>query len=281
MPHRSCNCLMGAFQLVSILTVFFVFVGCSSSRQVSVGNSTSGHKSSQHIHVVVKGDTLYSIAWRYGVDYHTLAIFNGIKPPYTIHLAQKIRLNVGSKTKTSLPNKNKYSSSIKPKGDTTKATSLPPISSGNKKKINLNRSELRSTPSNSANHGPFLPSTLKWQWPTSGKIIALFQGATGFNKGIDIEGKLGESVVAAASGQVVYAGSGFRGYGKLLIIKHDEIFLSAYAHNDRLLVNEGEFVKVGQRIADMGLSGTDRVKLHFEIRSEGKPVDPQKYLPNR
>ncbi len=121
----------------------------------------------------------------------------------------------------------------------------------------------------------------QWQWPAQGPIIARFQGATGLNKGVDIAGDLGQPVLAAASGQVVYAGTGLRGYGKLLIIKHNDTFLSAYAHNDRLLVGEGDQVKAGQRIADMGSSGTSRVKLHFEIRREGTPVDPLNYLPKR
>jgi lipoprotein NlpD len=121
----------------------------------------------------------------------------------------------------------------------------------------------------------------EWHWPVAGVILSSFQGNNGLNKGIDLGGKLGEPVLAAASGQVVYSGSGLRGYGKLLIIKHNETFLSAYAHNDRLLVKEGDLVKVGQRIADMGSSGTDRVKLHFEIRRDGTPVDPLKFLPRR
>ena len=111
--------------------------------------------------------------------------------------------------------------------------------------------------------------------------MSSFQGSNALNKGIDLGGKLGEPVLAAADGQVVYSGSGLRGYGKLLIVKHNETFLSAYAHNDRLLVKEGDFVKAGQRIADMGSSGTDRVKLHFEIRRDGTPVDPLKFLPRR
>jgi lipoprotein NlpD len=120
-----------------------------------------------------------------------------------------------------------------------------------------------------------------WQWPASGKVSGLFQGESGLNKGIDLDGKLGEPVLAAASGRVVYAGSGLNGYGKLLIIKHNDTFLSAYAHNNQLSVKEGDVVKAGQRIADMGSSGTDSVKLHFEIRSGGSPVDPLKYLPKR
>lgn len=99
--------------------------------------------------------------------------------------------------------------------------------------------------------------------------------------GVDIEARLGESVVAAADGVVVYAGSGIRGYGKLLIVKHNEVYLSAYAHNDQLLVQENTVVKAGQKIAEAGSTGTDRSKLHFEIRREGKPVDPLQYLPRR
>jgi lipoprotein NlpD len=112
-------------------------------------------------------------------------------------------------------------------------------------------------------------------------LLSGFQGNAGHNKGIDIAGNLGQPVFAAASGQVVYSGTGLRGYGKLLIIKHNDTFLSAYAHNNNLLVKEGDMVKAGQKIADMGSSGTDRVKLHFEIRREGTPVDPMKYLPKR
>ncbi|MFO1389162.1 peptidoglycan DD-metalloendopeptidase family protein [Cellvibrio sp.] len=124
-------------------------------------------------------------------------------------------------------------------------------------------------------------SSVVWQWPSSGKLLAQFQGETGQNKGIDLGGKLGEPVLAAASGRVVYAGSGLSGYGNLLIIKHNETFLSAYAHNEEISVKEGDFVKAGQKVADMGSSGTDRVKLHFEIRSDGSPVDPLRYLPKR
>ncbi|MEC8428765.1 MAG: peptidoglycan DD-metalloendopeptidase family protein, partial [Pseudomonadota bacterium] len=126
------------------------------------------------------------------------------------------------------------------------------------------------------NNGP-----VKWRWPAKGKVIATFSSRNPLNKGVDIAGKLGESVVAAGSGVVVYAGSGVRGYGKLMIIKHSETFLSAYAHNRKLLVKEGQSVKAGQKIAEMGSSGTDRNKLHFEIRKEGKPVNPMGYLPKR
>ena len=117
-----------------------------------------------------------------------------------------------------------------------------------------------------------------WDMPTSGKVIGEFSESAN-QKGIDLAGKRGQAVVASASGKVVYSGSGLRGYGKLVIIKHNKTFLSAYAHNDQILVKEGQSVTKGQKIAEMGNSDADQVKLHFEIRKLGKPVDPTKYLP--
>ena len=120
---------------------------------------------------------------------------------------------------------------------------------------------------------------IAWIWPSNGALIAGFDEAK--NKGLKIAGKLGDPVVAAADGRVVYAGSGLRGYGNLVILKHNETYLTAYAHNQTLLVKEDQMVKKGQRIADMGSSDADRVLLHFEVRRQGKPVDPAKYLPPR
>ena len=120
---------------------------------------------------------------------------------------------------------------------------------------------------------------LAWIWPARGSTLAGFDEAK--NKGVDIAGKAGDPVVAAADGRVVYAGSGLRGYGNLIILKHNNTFLTAYAHNQTLLVKEDQSVKQGQKIAEMGSTDADRVKLHFEIRRQGKPVDPSKYLPAR
>ena len=120
---------------------------------------------------------------------------------------------------------------------------------------------------------------LSWMWPSDGKIIATFD--EGKNKGIDIAGKLGQQVMAAGSGKVMYAGSGIRGYGNLVIVKHSNSLLSAYAHNRTILVKEGQNVTKGQAIAEMGDSDADTVELHFEIRQQGKPVDPSKFLPSR
>lgn len=118
-----------------------------------------------------------------------------------------------------------------------------------------------------------------WAWPAVGRVLSRY--SEGDSKGLDIIGTRGQPVHAAASGRVVYQGSGLRGYGQLIIIKHNDEFLSAYAHNDRIYVKEGDVVKRGQKIADMGSSGSDRVKLHFEIRRQGIPIDPLKYLPKR
>ena len=119
----------------------------------------------------------------------------------------------------------------------------------------------------------------KWNWPTKGKVIRTYSSRLGGNKGIDIAGKIGQPVLAASSGKVVYSGNGLSGYGNLIIVKHSEQFLSAYAHNKRLFVKEGGEVKLGEKIAELGKSGTTEPKLHFEIRYKGKPVDPLKYLP--
>lgn len=120
---------------------------------------------------------------------------------------------------------------------------------------------------------------IDWAWPASGKVIAAFNETS--SKGVDLAGKPGDPVLAAAGGRVVYAGTGLRGYGKLVIVKHDNSFLSAYAHNQSLLVKEGQAVSKGQKIAELGDTDSDRPKLHFEIRRQGKPVDPSKYLPPR
>ena len=137
-----------------------------------------------------------------------------------------------------------------------------------------------STPINAHVVAP-IASNVAWQWPTSGNIIQGFSDTDGGNKGIDISGSRGQSVKAAASGRVVYAGNALRGYGNLIIIKHNDDFLSAYAHNDKILVTDQQEVKAGQEIAKMGSSGTNNVKLHFEIRYKGKSVDPVRYLPRR
>jgi lipoprotein NlpD len=210
---------------------------------------------------VSRGDTLYAIAWRYGLDYRQLARINGIASPYTIYPGQSLRLK-GSPVPVARDDGKPAAAARatgKPAQSAPRVASKPAVTS--------------RSPAPSGVTG----SSINWRWPTRGKVVRRFSGAV--HKGIDIDGEAGDPVLAVATGQVVYAGSGIVGYGKLLIIKHNDVYLSAYGHNRRLLVSEGAQVKAGQKIAEKGSSATNSVKLHFEIRREGKPVDPVKLLP--
>ena len=260
-----------------ILIILPLMISCANHSPAPVLERSKTHVYRPKTHVVIAGDTLFSIAWRYGLKYEALAKLNGISPPYIIRPSQVIRLDLAASN-----------SPVTVKSQPGKQVAEVPNSSqiGRHKpqstyKVDSNRQENKTTKSSGINNKGQVWSAPQWRWPAKGALLSSFQGSNALNKGIDLGGKLGEPVLAAAGGQVVYSGSGLRGYGKLLIVKHNETFLSAYAHNDRLLVKEGDFVKAGQRIADMGSSGTDRVKLHFEIRRDGTPVDPLRFLPRR
>jgi len=208
-------------------------------------------------HTVLAGETLYAIAWRYGLDYRSLARANSIAPPYTIYPGQKLVL-------ASKPGVARAAPAPKP---TAKAPVAKPAPAKSAPVTKPSSSQAATAP------------VAAWLWPAEGKVVRNFSGTV--HKGIDIDGKAGDKVRATAAGKVVYAGNGIVGYGNLLIVKHNEVYLSAYGHNRRLLVSEGETVKAGQRIAEKGSSATNSVKLHFEIRREGKPVDPKRLLPKR
>ena len=197
---------------------------------------------------VRSGDTLYSIAFRHGLDYRSLAEINNIMPPYMIYPDQVLRLQGSTKLQE------------KDQGpETSTATAITTMPT---KKFAL-------------------PSSVDgWSWPLKGKIVADFSLAKPVNNGIDIAARDGELVKAAADGVIVYAGGNLRGYGKLVIIKHTDNFLSAYGNNSTLLVSEGDKVKVGRSIARSGAGDVNQQVLHFEIRRDGKPVDPLKFLPS-
>ncbi|WP_250654755.1 peptidoglycan DD-metalloendopeptidase family protein [Alkalimarinus coralli] len=216
-------------------------------------------------HKVTKGDTMYSIAWRYGRDYKELADANKIPPPYVIAIGQRIRLDL----KGSVPKAKKKS-----RVATHKKTTPRKKPTKSKPTVTAKKNTRVSTKSKTV-------KGVNWHWPHLGQIIARYSSTGNNNKGIDIAGNLGDSVFSAARGEVVYAGSGLLGYGKLIIINHNQHYLSAYAHNDQILVKEGQKIKQGQKIAEMGNTGTNRTKLHFEIRRDGKPVNPLNYLPKR
>ncbi|MEH6449108.1 MAG: peptidoglycan DD-metalloendopeptidase family protein [Oleispira sp.] len=248
---------------VSIIALCVVMTGCLSSREfISTEEKFSESKKATGFHIVEKGDTLFSIAWTYGWDYHELASTNSIAKPYVIYGGQKIDIaNPPLVKKSAIVTSAGKSSKPRPKQEKpANKTIKAPYKPQNK---------------------PSLVTTKGWKWPAKGKVIDRFSAKNPQNKGIDISGKKGESVSAAAAGTVVYAGKGLRGYGNLVIIKHDTKFLSAYAHTSRILVREKEKIKAGQIIAEIGSTGTNRVKLHFEIRRNGRPVDPLQFLPKR
>ena len=221
-------------------------------------------------HVVRSGDTLYSIGWAYGYDYKQIADWNDIDEPYSIHDGQIIRF---SKTEAAKKTNQKR------KNEKVSIVSLPEKSRNTR---NTKNNQINSRKLSASNKKRSIKN-ISWKWPTTSKNVVQYfspyaQG-DGVNKGLDIAGRRGSSIKAAAAGKVVYSGSGLIGYGRLIIIKHNDFFLSAYAHNKEILVKEGEQIKLGQKIATMGSSGTNRVILHFEIRRNGKPVNPLKFLP--
>ena len=201
-----------------------------------------------------KGDTLYGISKRYGVSVERLAQLNQLKKPYVIKPGQTIFL--------------------KP----LKTETRPTVKVAEKSKVQPVKPS-PTVPSNTQSQTISWPKSVRWQRPASGKIVKKFSRWRNDAKGIDIEGKLGDTIVASADGKVVYSGNGLISYGNLIIIKHNKSFLSAYAYNRKLLVKEGDMVKAGQKIAEMGRKDKLSPRLHFEIRKNGKPVDPLKYLP--
>ena len=205
--------------------------------------------------VVQRGDTLYSIARRNGVAVTDMARWNGLQPPYTIYPGQRLALGqAGGARGATAPTR----TVVAPKPAAT--ASQPPAPRPS------------AAPASSG---------FSWRWPAQGVLLATFVPGDNTRQGIDIGGSSGLPVTAAADGVVVYSGAGLVGYGELIIIKHNEQWLSAYGHNRKRLVAEGQKVKAGEQIAEMGRSGTDREKLHFEIRYNGKPIDPLLYLPKR
>jgi len=197
------------------------------------------------VHVVRRGETLYSIAWSYHLKSHDVAQWNRLPAPYTIYPKQRLKL-------------------------------FPPVTIRSRK----SRKKPRVWTAKTKKNKHIKQVAVKgWRWPANGKILKNYSARQFGNKGLDISGKIGDPIKAAAAGKVVYSGNGLRGYGNLIIIKHNDTFLSAYAHNKKRLVKEGTWVKAGQMIAHMGNTGTNQTKLHFEIRRHGKPTNPLWYLP--
>lgn len=268
-PHRMTSHFratrpLAAITVACVLSV--VLASCGSSKVVREGGTSaprvSAPKHGQSV-TVQKGDNLYRLAVNNGISPLDLAMWNSVQPPYTIYPGQRLRLypsagSGGARVATGTP--------------TTVAR--PPTSASGR------RVEPTQAPPQPTGPAP-ATSAIGWRWPADGNIVARYVAGDPTRQGIDLAGRAGQPVRAAGDGVVVYSGSGLVGYGELVIVKHDEQWLSAYGHNRRRMVAEGERVKAGQQIAEMGRTGADRDMLHFEIRYNGKPVDPLRYLPTR
>lgn len=250
-------------------------------------------------YLVKRGDTLYRIALDHGQSYNDLVAWNNLKNPNDIKVDQVLRVSPpdGESAQTgsvSLPGAaearplvpvNPATNKTSPRGEKRpyseaalaelqKADSGVPAPVPKPETAPVAKAKEKTPEGAAAEH-----DAIEWMWPVDGKLLAGYDDVK--NKGFDIGGKMGQEVFAAAAGKVMYAGSGIRGYGNIVIIKHTDILLSAYAHNKSILVKEGQAIAKGQKIAEMGNSDSDTVKLHFEIRQQGKPVDPSRYLPGR
>ena len=294
-----------------------VLTGCASKYPAPVDDrSQATTTAAKDTYVVKPGDTLYSIARAHGLDHRELIALNGIENPNQISVGRVLKVKSKAAESSSTAGGADVSPITtgeviaKPIGD-EQAVEQKPLDGG---AVGGNTEQLKREPkagkekysdealAQAQTATQIAPATaattqsetppeakpaevaaagddIGWIWPANGKTIGTF--SEGGNKGVDIAGKAGDAVIAAGDGKVVYSGTGLRGYGKLVIIKHNNTYLSAYAHNQNILVKEGQSVTKGQKIAEMGNTDADQVKLHFEIRRSGKPVDPLKYLPQR
>ena len=229
--------------LVSAITVLLFLSACAAIQQQSL-NGPGWYQ-------VKPSDTLYSVAWRYGLDYQQLAVWNDISEPFIIKPGQQLAL-------------------IKPARSSTK----------DKKRESFPVNPVKKSVVTVKPLTPSFNRVIRWRWPSRGKVINRFSIKALDRRGIDIAGKVGQPVYVVADGIVVYSGTGLSSYGNLIIVKHDNTYLSAYAYNNNRLVREGVSVKRGAHIADMGRGKDNKPMLHFQIRKNGKSVDPLLYLPN-
>ena len=290
-------------------------VSTPPSKHATPSETAQASRDERGLYTVKKGDTLLRIALEYGQNYRDLVAWNNLANPNDIKVDQVLRVLPPD---ASASNGVETAAVVMPPSDKTPPPAPVVKKTGPKGEkrpyTDATLAELQradngkdgatggggataasappapATPAAASARPPAAPAAasagagaddekLSWMWPSEGKVIATFD--EGKNKGVDIAGKAGQHVVAAGAGKVMYAGSGIRGYGNLVIVKHSNSLLSAYAHNRSITVKEGQTVTKGQMIAEMGDSDADSVKLHFEIRQQGKPVDPSKFLPNR
>lgn len=233
-----------------------VLAGCA-------GGGMVGSAFEPGVYVVRQGDTIYSIAWRYRIDPRDLVRWNDLEQPDRLRVGQRLRLV--------------------PPGDGDRGAPAPRARAAAEQQET--RAQAPASPEAAADAGATAADAEgdpgAWRWPTSGRVIGTFADGRVAGRGVDIAGSVGQAVQATAAGEVVYSGKGLQAYGQLVIIRHEGEYLSAYAHNSELLVREGQRVTAGQQIARMGESADGEAMLHFEIRRQGRPVDPLDYLPPR
>ncbi len=271
---------------VSMVLATLLFSGCSSSwapvEDRSVYQSSYKLTSDGHYRVR-RGDSLHAIAFNFGLDWRDIASWNSIGSPYVIYPDQELRLTpprrqagkpaVPAATTAGTTSSDGAPSSRTPAEGRSTTTISPAKSPG--------PATSKSTPDPNTRTTAVGADPGKWLWPTNGRLVSSYQANDPARKGIDIGGKEGQAVIASAAGEVVYSGNGLIGYGELIIIKHSERMLSAYAHNRKRLVAEGQTVAAGDRIAEMGKNDRNQSILHFEIRVNGSPRDPLSFLPGR
>ncbi len=217
-------------------------------------------------HIVARGETLYSIAWQYSLDYRALALANNLQAPYTIYPDQRLSLNIGSVSSNALQSVPAIQAA--PAGAAAVASGQRPAAAEASRRTG-------NVPSR-------VIEDIAWQWPVEGRVLRTFSGsAATTSRGIDIGARRGDPVYAAADGDVVYSGRGIQGQGDLIIIRHSARHLSAYSHNSSMLVSSGARIRAGDKIAEVGTDSSGAELLHFEVRVDGAPVDPAGYLPSR
>ncbi|NUW68566.1 murein hydrolase activator NlpD [Vibrio coralliilyticus] len=298
-------------KFIPVVALSSILIGCAAHSPAPVSGLNKDYSSISRgsyrgsYYQVKQGDTLYFIAYVTDKDVKDIIRYNGLTAPYTIFPGQKLKLwqpaynppayggtgagavsapvVVAAASTPSIKSSKNSNQAVSSKSTQSKqkVVKKDPVKKvdqskskeyvGSKSKQNVNKSVSSSKPKNE--------KISKWLWPTKGRVIKNFSAGDQGNKGIDIAGQRGQPITSTANGTVVYSGNALRGYGNLVIIKHNDNYLSAYAHNERLLVHEGQSVKAGQKIATMGSSGTNSVRLHFEIRYQGKSVNPKRYLP--
>lgn len=224
------------------------------------------------VYVVRPGDTIYSIAWRYQIDPDQLIRWNGIDDPDRLRVGRRLRLSPDASLERTATRRDRGSSVSSPDREPGQAGGATRAADEGSAEEASGKTE--SDPAPAGHPG-------RWRWPTDGRLVGTFADGRVPGRGVDISGSAGQPIVATAAGEVVYSGEGLQAYGRLVIIRHEGEYLSAYAHNSEVLVREGQRVTAGQQIARMGGDGEDGPLLHFEIRRRGKPVDPLDYLPSR